>query len=61
MAGNGDQRAVEIVGHRLDEAGLAATRGPLQDKRQALPVGRQRHGPAGFTDQMPEECEFPDG
>jgi len=31
MAGDGDQRPAEIVGHRLDETGLATTRRPLQD------------------------------
>ena len=44
MAGHGDQRAAEIVSHRLDEAGLAAPGGPLQHQRQTLAIGRLEHG-----------------
>ena len=40
VAGDGDERPVEVVGHRLDEARLPAARGSLEHDRHALPEGR---------------------
>ena len=39
MAGDGDERPVEVVGHRLEEARLAAPRRSLE-QRPTCPVGR---------------------
>ena len=36
---DGDERPTEVVGHRLDEAGLAATGRPLEQHRQTLTGG----------------------
>ena len=40
VARDGDERPVEVVGHRFDEARLSATRRSLDQNRQALPKGR---------------------
>ena len=39
MARHGDERAIEIVGHGLDEPGLAAPGRALQHHRHALSEG----------------------
>ena len=36
VAGHGDERPLEVVGHRLDEPGLAAAGRALEQDRQAL-------------------------
>ena len=38
VARDGDQLPSEVMGHRLDEPGLATTRRPLEDQRQALAI-----------------------
>ena len=43
MAGDGDQRPVEIVRHRLDEPRLAASGRALEHNRQPLPERRLEH------------------
>ena len=43
MAGNGDERPVQVVRHRLDEAGLATPGGALEGDGQPLPVGGLEH------------------
>src|SRR5581483_445239 len=43
VAGDRDERAVEVVGHGLDEARLPAARGALEHDRQALPERRLEH------------------
>src|SRR5262249_36454054 len=40
MAGDGDERPVEVVGHRLEEARLPASRRTLEHDRHALSEGR---------------------
>ena len=44
VAGHGDQRPAQVVGHRLDEAGLAAAGRTLEHQGQTLPVGRLEDG-----------------
>lgn len=43
MAGDGDQRAFEVVRHRLDESRLAATGRSLEHDRQPPPKGGFEH------------------
>ena len=40
VARDGDERPLEVIGHRLDEARLPAARRSLEHDRQALPEGR---------------------
>ena len=44
VAGHGDQRPAQIMGHRLDEAGLAASGRPLEHQGQTLPIGGFENG-----------------
>ena len=43
VTGHGDQRPLEVMGHGLDEAGLAAAGRPLEQDRQALAVRGLEH------------------
>ena len=43
MARHGDERPFQVVRHRLDEAGLPATRRALEHQRQPLAEGRLEH------------------